>query len=55
MAKSPKTRGAAAKTTEYQLVRNDKVIFRSKRKLDVTFEHQKYRRSQHVTFNEVTI
>lgn len=55
MAKLPKTRSTAAKTPEFQLVRNDKVIFRSKRKLDAIFEHQKYRRSQHVNFQEVSV
>ena len=55
MAKYPKTRSTTAKTSEFQLVRNDKVIFRSKRKLDAIFEHQKYRRSQHVNFQEVSV
>ena len=55
MTKFPTTRGAVTKTTEYQLVRNNKVIFRSKRKLDVIFEHQKYRRSQHVDFQEISV
>ena len=55
VTKLPKTRSTAAKTPEFQLVRNDKVIFRSKRKLDAIFEHQKYRRSQHVNFQEVSI
>ena len=55
MAESPKTRSTAAKTPEFQLVRNDKVVFRSKRKLDAIFEHQKYRRSQHVNFQEISM
>ena len=55
MAKLPKTRNTAAKAPEFQLVRNDKVIFRSKRKLDAIFEHQKYRRSQHVNFQKVSV
>ena len=55
MAKFPKARSTAAKTPEFQLVRNGKVIFRSKRKLDAIFEHQKYRRSQHVNFQEVSV
>ena len=55
MAKFPKTRSTAAKTPEFQLVRNGKVLFRSKRKLDAIYEHQKYRRSQHVNFQEVSI
>ena len=38
MAKSPKTRSTTAKTPEFQLVRNDKVIFRSKWKLDAIYE-----------------
>lgn len=52
MAKFPKTRSTTASTQEFQLVRNDKVIFRSKRKLDAIYEHQKYRRNQHVNFQE---
>ena len=55
MAKFPKTRSTAASTQEFQLVRNDKVIFRSKRKLDAIYEHQKYRRNQHVNFQEVSV
>jgi hypothetical protein len=55
VAKFPKTRNTTASTQEFQLVRNDKVIFRSKRKLDAIYEHQKYRRNQHVNFQEATV
>lgn len=40
---------------KYQLVRNGKVIFSSTRKLDAVFAHQKYRRSQHVNFQEISV
>ena len=36
----------------YQLKQNGKVIFKSDRKLDVTFEHQKYHRRDRVTLHE---
>ena len=54
MAKTPKSVKATA-APEFQLVRNNKVIFKSRRKLDAIFEHQKYRRSQHVNFQEVSV
>ena len=39
--------------TKYQLVRNDKVIFSSTRKLDAVFAHQKYKRKDGVGFREI--
>lgn len=37
---------------KFQLVKNNKVIFESNRKLDVIYEHIKYRRNANVKFVE---
>lgn len=37
----------------YELVKAGKVIMSSSRKMDVTYAHQKYRRSAGVSFREV--
>ena len=38
------------KEIKHQLIKNNKVIFESDKKIDAIYAHQKYRRGQRVTY-----